>query len=68
MICTIVVPGLKRPRSFANYSLMVILIEKLIRETNLDIDRIIELIFPHKCEFLHRLGLDGICCVFSAPL
>ena len=27
---------------------------------NLDIDRVIELIFPHKCEFLYRLGLDGI--------
>ena len=26
---------------------------------NLDIDRIIELFFPHKCDFLFRLGLDG---------
>ena len=30
---------------FANYSLMVILIEKLIREMNLDTYRVIELIF-----------------------
>ena len=33
---------------------------------NLDIDRVIELIFPHKCEFLYGLGLDGtfvcFCC------
>ena len=27
---------------------------------NLDIDRVTELIFPHKFEFLYRLGLDGI--------
>ena len=38
-------PGLKRPPFFANYSLMVILIEKLIREMNLDINRVIEFIF-----------------------
>ena len=31
---------------------------------NLDIDRVIELIFPHKCEFLFRLGLDGILVCF----
>ena len=31
---TIVFPGLKWPPFFANYSLMVILIEKLIREMN----------------------------------
>ena len=39
-------PELKWPPFFANYSLMVILIEKLIREMNSDIDRVIELIFP----------------------
>ena len=33
------------PRFFANYSLMVNLIEKLIREMNLDIYRVIEFIF-----------------------
>ena len=63
---TIVFPGLKWPPFFANYSLMVILIEKIIREMNLDIYRVIEFIFPHKYEFLYRLGLDGIlvrfCC------
>ena len=31
---------------------------------NLDIDRIIEFIFPHKYEFLYRLGLDGILVCF----
>ena len=31
---------------------------------NLDIDRVIELFFPHKCEFLYRLGLDGILVCF----
>ena len=31
--------------------------EKLIREMNLDIYRVIEL-FSHKYEFLYRLGLD----------
>ena len=31
---------------------------------NIDIDRVIELIFPHKCEFLYRLGLDGILVCF----
>ena len=40
------------------------LIEKLIREMNLDIDRVTELFFPHKCEFLYRLGLDGILVRF----
>ena len=44
---------------------MVILIEKLIREMNLDIYRVIELFFPHKCEFLYRLGLDGILVCFG---
>ena len=46
---------------------MVILIEKLIREMNLDIYRAIEFIFPHKYEFLYRLGLDGmlVCFCFS---
>ena len=43
---------------------MVILIEKLIREMNLDIYRIIEFIFPHKYEFLYGLGLDGILVCF----
>ena len=43
--CTIVFPGLKWPPLFANYSLMVILIEKIIRELNLDIYRVIEFIF-----------------------
>ena len=38
-------PGLKWPPLFANYSLMVTLIEKLIREMNLDIYRVIEFIF-----------------------
>ena len=42
---TIVFPGLKWPPFFANYSLMVILIEKLIREINLVIYRVIEFIF-----------------------
>ena len=36
---------LSDPRFFANYSLMVILIEKLITEMNLDIYRVIEFIF-----------------------
>ena len=45
---------------------MVILIEKLIREMNLDIYRVIEFIFPHRYEFLYRLGLDGIG-VFLLP-
>ena len=40
------------------------LIEKLIREMNLDIDRVTELFFPHKCEFLYRVGLDGILVSF----
>ena len=31
---------------------------------NLDIDCVIELIFPHKCDFLYRLGLDGILVCF----
>ena len=31
---------------------------------NLDIDRGIELIFPHKYEFFYRLGLDGILVCF----
>ena len=44
---------------------MVILIEKLIREMNLDIDRVF---FPHKYEFSYRLGLDGILVCFAAPL
>ena len=43
--CTIVFPELKWPPFFANYSLMVILIEKLIREMNLDIYHVIEFIF-----------------------
>ena len=34
---TIVFPGLMWPQFFANYSLIVILIEILIREMNLDI-------------------------------
>ena len=42
---TIVFPGLKWPPFFANYSLMVILIEKIIREMNLDIYRVIEFNF-----------------------
>ena len=42
---TIVFSRLKWPPFFANYSLMVILIEKLIREMNLDIYRVIEFIF-----------------------
>ena len=45
IIYTIVFPELKWPLFFANYSLMVILIEKWIREMHLDIDRVIELIF-----------------------
>ena len=40
-----VFPGLKCTPLFANYSLMVILIEKSIREMNLDIYRVIEFIF-----------------------
>ena len=44
---------------------MAVLIEKLIREMNLDIYRVIEFIFfPHKYEFLYRLGLDGILVCF----
>ena len=38
-------PGLKCPPFFANYSLMMILNEKLIREMSLDIYRVIEFIF-----------------------
>ena len=49
---------------FANYSLMVILIEKLIRKMNLDINRVIKFIFPHRYEFLLRLGLDRISVCF----
>ena len=49
---------------FVNYSFMVILIEKIIREMNLDIYRVIEFIFPHKYELLYRLGLDGILVCF----
>ena len=44
---------------------MVMLIEKLIREMNLDKYRVIEFIFfPHIYEFLYRLGLDGISVCF----
>ena len=43
---------------------MVILIEKLIKEMNLDIYRVIEFIFPHRYEFLYKLGLDGILVCF----
>ena len=39
-------PGLMWPPFFAVYSLMVILIEKKIKEMNLDIDRVIR-IFSH---------------------
>ena len=42
---TIVFPGLQWPPFFVNYSLMVVLIEKLIREMNLDMYRVIEFIF-----------------------
>ena len=42
---TLVFPEHKWPPFFAMYSLMVILIEKLIREMNLDIYRVIEFIF-----------------------
>ena len=42
---TIVFPGLEWPPFFANYSLMVVLIEKSIREMNLDVYRVIEFIF-----------------------
>ena len=41
----IVFPENKWPPFFANYSLMVILIEIWIREMNLDIDHVIELFF-----------------------
>ena len=48
-LCTLyqtnVFPGLKWPPLFANYSLMGIFIEKLIREMYLDIYRVIEFIF-----------------------
>ena len=44
-IQAIVFPGLEWPPFFANYSLMVVLIEKSIREMNLDIYRVIEFIF-----------------------
>ena len=37
--------GLKWPLLFANYSLMGIFIEKIIREMNLYINRVIEFIF-----------------------
>ena len=43
---------------------MVILIEKIIKEMDLDIYRVIEFIFSHKYEFLYRLGLDGILVCF----
>ena len=63
----IVFPELKWPPFFAYYSLNVILIEK--REINLDIDRVLDYFFPHKCEFLYRLGLDGILvCFFRSSL
>ena len=61
-------PGLECPPFFANYSLMVILIEKQIREINLDIVCVIEVIFSHNCEFLYRLGLDGILVCFCRSL
>ena len=47
---------------------MMILIEKEITEMNLDIDRVIELIFSLKYIFyIYRLGLDGISACFAAP-
>ena len=54
---------------FAVYSIMVILIKIYIKEMNLDIDRVIRIFFSLKCEFLYRLGLDGISTGFcSSPL
>ena len=35
---------------------------------NLDIDRVIRIIFSLKFELLYRLGLDGISACFVPPL
>ena len=43
----------------ANYSLMVILIEKLIREMNLDIYRVIEFIFSSKIYKAWHIQVSG---------
>ena len=43
---------------------MMVLIEKEIREMNVDLDCVIEFIFSLKYEFLYRLGLDGILACF----
>ena len=48
---------------------MVILIEKEIKEMNLDIDRVIRIFFSRNYESLYRLGFDGIsACFCSSPL
>ena len=51
----------KRDPVFAVYSLMVILIEKKLKNTemNLDIDCAIRIFFSLKYELLYRLGFDG---------
>ena len=59
-----VFPGIKCPPFFADYSLMIILIDKEIREMNLGIDRVIEIIFFTPICGLYRLGLDGILMCF----
>ena len=48
---------------------MVILIEKYIKEMNIDLDSVIRIFSLLKYEFLYRLGLDGIsACFCSSPL
>ena len=49
---------------FADYSLMINLIEKENREMKLDIYRIVEIIFSPQYVVLYRLGLDGILTCF----
>ena len=51
---------------FSVYSLMANSIEKEITEMNLDIDRVIRLIFALKYDLLYRLGLDGISASFCS--
>ena len=58
-----VFPGLKRPPSFANYSL----IEKYIREMNLVIDRVVGLMF-FTCSLCIGWDQMGFWYVFAAPL
>ena len=52
---------------FAVYSLMVTSIEKDISEMNLDIDRVLGLIFSLTYGLLYMLGLDGLSACFCLP-